>query len=105
MKRLKELKVVFYGVDDWDRPIFRDVYEKDGKYWYGNKFFGDTYNLFRGFEKLIEHYKAEINSLCYFGSSFGCEPDGDRPEDLGVKLIFDAELTQKIHEGEIHVAV
>ena len=28
MKGLKELKVVFYGVDDWDRPVFRDVYEQ-----------------------------------------------------------------------------
>ena len=103
MKGLKELKVVFYGVDDWDRPVFRDVYGQDGKYHYGNKFFGDTDNLFHGFEKLMERYKEGTDSLCYFGSYFGCEPDGDNPKDLGVKLIFDAELTRKIQEGEINV--
>ena len=103
MKGLKELKVVFYGVDDWDRPVFRDVYEQDGKHRYGNKFFGDTDNLFCGFEKLMECYKTGVDGLCYFGSHFGCEPDGDSPEDLGVKLIFDAELTRKIQEGEINV--
>ena len=105
MNELKEVKVVFYGADEWDIPIFREVYEKNGQYLYGKSFFGDTDNHFCGLKKLIEHYKAGVNSLCYFGSYFGCEPRGDRPEEWGVKLIFDAELTQKIHEGEIHVAV
>ena len=32
-QELKEIKIVFYGVDEWDRPIFREVYENDEKYW------------------------------------------------------------------------
>lgn len=103
MQGLREIKIVFYGVDEWDRPVFREVYENDGKYWYGKKFFGDTDNLFCGLEKLIEDYKTGVDTLCYFGSYFGCEPRGDRPEEFGIKLIFDVDLTKKIKAGEIHV--
>ena len=59
--------------------------------------------FFCGLEKLIEDYKTGVDTLCYFGSYFGCEPRGDRPEEFGVKLIFDVDLTKKIKAGEIHV--
>ena len=53
MKGLKELKVVFYGVDDWDRPVFRDVYEQDGKYRYGTTFFADLKNLWNATKQAL----------------------------------------------------
>lgn len=70
---ITELHLTFKGIDDWNRPIFKRVDK--------NQYFGDTDNLFSwgaSKEEVMEFYKdRDLNScLCYFGTSFGCEPSG-----------------------------
>lgn len=79
---MKTIIVEFYGIDSWNRPIFKDVNDK--------KFFGSTCNLY-GYdeeEQAIEFYSNDENlqSLVYFGRSFDCEPMGILLNDLNVKL-------------------
>ena len=105
MAKLKEIKIVFFGIDEWNRPIFREVYEQDGKYWYKQRFFGDTDHLYREAIDAIKDYKKGTDNLCYFGQFFGCEPCGDKPEALGVKLIFDADLSHKILDNKVHIGI
>lgn len=48
---MKELKLTFIGIDDWNRPVFQD---EKGRY------FGDTENLFNygtGKEEVYNFYK------------------------------------------------
>lgn len=70
---ISELHLVFKGVDDWNRPVFKRVDK--------NQYFGDTDNLFSwgaSKEEVMGFYKDKDlhNHLCYFGTSFGCEPSG-----------------------------
>lgn len=48
---MKELKLTFIGIDDWNRPVFQD---EKGRY------FGDTENLFKR--------KRATNALFLFSS-------------------------------------
>lgn len=61
----------FRGVDDWHRPVFKDI---DSSY-----YFGDTNCTKTGRpEDVIEFYKKNIDLLEYFGNKFGCEPHGGK---------------------------
>ena len=64
-------KVIFYGIDSWNRPIFKAVGEK--------KFFGSTDKLF-GYSAKIEEVLKEVTNkdLLYFGDEFDCEPCGSK---------------------------
>lgn len=70
---MKELRLRFKGVDDWNRPVFVDD---------NGNFFGDTDHLF-GYgtsrEEVLDFYKDMTlnNYISYFGRQFGCEPMGD----------------------------
>lgn len=101
---MRKIRVVFYGVDDWCRPVFREIFtsEDNQEYQeYGDMYFGDVCNLFDcndPVEKIIDFYKDTINNrLSYFGSSFGCEPEGIPLNELDdpVELEFDIELTKE----------
>lgn len=79
---MKTITVEFYGIDSWNRPIFKDVNDK--------RFFGSTWNLY-GYgeeEQAIEFYSNDENlqSLVYFGRSFDCEPLGIGLKELNIKL-------------------
>lgn len=78
---MKEVKVIFGGLDYNDRPIFRDINEK--------RYFGSIWKLFRDSEEAKEFYKnkRELNGLVYFGRRFNCEPLGITQKELGIKLI------------------
>ena len=70
---ITELHLIFKGVDNWSRPVFKRIDK--------NHYFGDTNNLFSwdaSKEEVMEFYKDKDlhNHLCYFGTSFGCEPSG-----------------------------
>lgn len=60
----------FRGIDDWNRPVFKDVDS--------SIYFGCTEKLFdwNADEKEVIEYFKENPHLEYFGSSFNCEPNG-----------------------------
>ena len=76
------LKLKFKGIDDWNRPIFKDV-EKP-------HYYGSTDILF-SFSDSEEKVLSEITrkeQLTWFGSSFGCEPMGCRiKEEVKVEFV------------------
>lgn len=71
-KNMKELKLTFIGIDDWNRPVFQD---EKGRY------FGDIENLFKYGtckEEVYDFYKDKDlhEHICYFGMCFDCDPLG-----------------------------
>lgn len=81
----KEKKLKFKGVDGWNRPVFQEEGTRN--------FYGDTDNLFSysdGIDSILGFYKEnpqKLASLCYFGRSFGCEPEGGcLPDDCIIVL-------------------
>lgn len=85
-------KVYFVGVDDWNRPVFREIGTR--------RFFCDTDNLVSYDAKesdVIDKYKAiGTDTICYKGSSFDAEPMGD-PAD--VEIITKKEACEKYKVG------
>ena len=78
MENKKELK--FEGIDDWNRPVFKDE---------NNNRFGNTDILFAWGttgEEVLE--KIDENMIYYFGSTFGCEPDGTKMKANKIKLVI-----------------
>ncbi len=79
-------KVYFVGVDDWNRPVFREIGTR--------RYFCDTDNLVRydaKEEEIIDRYKRiGTASICYKGSSFDAEPMGD-PADVEILTKVEAE--------------
>lgn len=77
-KKLKyevHFDLIFRGIDDWNRPVFKD---KDV-----NIYFGSTFKLFNWDtpkEEIIKYFKESNETLEYFGNSFGCEPHGGTQE-------------------------
>ncbi|MDM8287559.1 hypothetical protein QUW57_13370 [Phocaeicola plebeius] len=81
---MKELRLQFISIDDWNRPVFKD---EKGRY------FGDTENLFNygtGKEDVYNFYKdKELHEHIYFfGMSFNCEPEGIKIKQE-VKIILE----------------
>lgn len=66
--------ITFAGIDSWNRPVFK--IEGKGKPY----FVGHTEILFSNYqtsEKYVKNaLKQQAESICFFGSSFGCEPEG-----------------------------
>jgi len=63
-------KVVFHGIDAWNRPCFRSLDRPA-------RFFGATDKLFRD-DASIDTVLSEVTAadLTYFGARFDCEPMG-----------------------------
>lgn len=87
-------KVYFVGVDEWNRPTFREIGTR--------RYFCDTDNLVRydaKEEEIIDRYKRiGTASICYKGSQFESEPMGD-PAD--VEILTKAEA-QKLSRPEVN---
>ena len=67
---MKNERVMFVGIDGWNRPIFRSID-------FPRNHFGATDILFRGDAdeaEVLERISAE--DLTFFGNKFGCEPMG-----------------------------
>lgn len=77
---MKDIK--FIGVDNWSRPIFRNIKAKE--------YFGSVDKLFSydATEKEVLE-KITEKDLLYFGSFFGCEPLGTKPGEI--KIIREQE--------------
>jgi hypothetical protein len=71
MENEKIIKIYFEGIDDFNRPVFRD--ENNNRY-------GSTRMLFHINASEFEVLNV-INekTLIYFGKKFNCEPDGGDP--------------------------
>lgn len=72
----------FEGIDDWYRPIFKDVDS--------NIRFGDVNKLFTWEEWKaggMEYYKKDSGGLEYFGTSFNREPNGGRAECWKLNIV------------------
>jgi len=65
-------EVKFIGIDDWNRPVFKDI-EKESYYGSLNTLFG-----YDATEDIV--LKTVLSTeLLLFGNSFNCEPWGDKP--------------------------
>lgn len=71
-------KVIFYGIDGFNRPVFKSLDKP-------RHFYGDVHNLF-GYEATEADVLAKITAddLCYFGSRFDCEPYGTPVSNLKI---------------------
>lgn len=81
---MKDLRLKFKGIDDWNRPVFMD---DNGRY------FGDTDHLFdytASKDDVLNFYRNMPlnNCICYFGQQFGCEPMGIEIKS-NVKIILE----------------
>lgn len=72
-------RVKFYGIDRFNRPVFKSLDEGKGK------FYGDVHNLF-SYNATESEVLAKVTAddLCYFGSHFGCEPYGTPVNNLEI---------------------
>lgn len=68
----KPIVVRFVNVDNWNRPVFRQV---DKKIYYGSV---DKLFPYEESEEGVLKYVTSAD-LEYFGHSFGCEPMGGLP--------------------------
>lgn len=65
----KVLKLKFYGIDNFNRPIFKNIEKK--------QFYGCVNKLFNHNENVNDVLKiVKKEDLTYFGKSFNCEPLG-----------------------------
>lgn len=77
---MKNIKIKFEGIDDWHRPIFKDINSKDR---YGDVTCSKTGKP----EDVINFYEYRTQLLEYFGTSFGCEPHGGLDKDIILEII------------------
>lgn len=79
-KNETEIHLKFVGIDDWSRPVYRNIHNM-------HQFFGDVNNLFpdkkiapnNTVKEINIFYRHNLENLCYFGNYFGCEPMGTTP--------------------------
>ena len=81
---MKDLRLKFKGIDDWNRPVFMDD---------NSRYFGDTDHLFdytASKDDVLNFYRNMPlnNCICYFGQQFGCEPMGIEIKS-NVKIILE----------------
>ena len=83
IEKLHRQQLKFEGVDDWNRPIFKD---------HNNNRFGDIDNLFNWGDTFeIVTSKISEKHICYFGDRFGCEPMGTPINPDKIKLVKEWE--------------
>lgn len=77
---MNKTKVYYAGIDDWNRPVFRSVFNS-------REYYCDVFNLFDYHENeavvLAFYEERGTASICYKGTMFDSEPDGD-PADVEV---------------------
>jgi len=73
-------KVRFEGIDDFNRPVFKALDNRNR--------YGSTDELFShdAKEKYVLRCMGEIKTLTYFGKRFNCEPNGG---DYSVEVTHD----------------
>jgi len=71
-------QVKFVGIDRFNRPVFKSIDKP-------KHFYGDAGHLFSyGATEAEVLVRVTANDLCYFGSSFDCEPYGTLADNLQI---------------------
>lgn len=78
----KKIKLKFVGIDDFNRPVFKNI-KSNSHYGSTNKLFDYSTNK----TEIIDYFRSNINDLVYFGNKFNCEPDGSINKTLILTLI------------------
>ena len=68
-KEVSKVKLIFVGVDSWNRPVWK---APDQKAYYGSV--NELFDYDDTEETILK--KVSTYDLCYFGEHFGCEPIG-----------------------------
>lgn len=80
---MKTINIKFKGIDNWNRPVFKDVDS--------NTYYGSVTKLFSWDalpEDVIKYFKSSTtDGLEYFGSHFGCEPHGGLDENITLNIV------------------
>jgi len=79
---MKTIQIKFRGIDNWNRPVFKDVNSKNH--------FGSVNTLFNSYateDEIINFFRANLGELEYFGNSFGCEPHGGLADNITFEII------------------
>lgn len=82
LKLQKDIFIKFRGIDDFNRPIFKDIKSP--------AHFGCVNKLYSGGTKpkeIIEYFKENSSSLLYFGNRFNCEPEGTKSDILNFIIV------------------
>jgi hypothetical protein len=70
--------VDFEGIDDFNRPVFKEIKSKNR--------YGSVDILFPYWEsKESVLKKISEKDLCFFGTTFGCEPMGTKTKDIKIR--------------------
>ena len=90
--------VYFVGIDDWGRPVFKEVN--------GQRYFCDTEHLFRNDiteKEILEKYDSiGTGTICYKGKGFYSEPEGDSAEvEIVPSKIQTSKKEKKFDKWEI----
>lgn len=76
---MAKVKVYYAGVDEWNRPVFKEIA--------GKRYYCDVFHLFdynAPEEEVLKWYaSAGTSAICYKGSRFDSEPEGD-PADVEI---------------------
>lgn len=79
---MRIVNIKFRGIDYFNRPVFKDVDS--------NTYYGSTGRLF-GWddkaEKVIEYFKSNVDELEYFGTHYGCEPNGGLSKNVTLNIV------------------
>lgn len=76
----------FAGIDDWNRPVFKDV---DSSLYFGSTEYLYGYDEFK--KVGLNFFKLNPHLLEYFGSSFDCEPHGGTQKHFKFNIITKIE--------------
>ena len=76
-EKVKRTRVTFFGIDSWNRPVFKEHLLKN--------FYGATDKLFDdGATEDEVLAKVKPDDITFFGSRFGCEPMGSDPGKIEI---------------------
>lgn len=85
VKRIIQVK--YKGIDDWSRPIFKDIS--------ASNYFGSCNYLFpnrtiapRNADiEIVTFFRENIGELEFFGNRFNCEPMGGMPDNVELQIV------------------
>lgn len=84
-KEIKIIELKFKGMDDFNRPIFRDI--KSGAYFGSvNKLINNPSDLIEG-KNIKDFFTDNPDEIEYFGERFNCEPNGGKASHWEYKFI------------------
>ena len=72
----RNIFIKFEGIDDWNRPVYREV-DTLARYGSVNRLFPDKKIAPNNtIEEINDYFRKNMKELEFFGHSFNCEPHG-----------------------------